>query len=301
VAIVNNMPDAALEATERQFLDILGAAAGELLVRVSLYSLPSVTRDRHALAYLGRSYGAQDELWDRPPDGIIVTGTEPQAVDLEDEPCWDDLTRLISWAESSATSAVLSCLAAHAAALLFDGLSRVPLPAKCSGVFDNAVVQPHPLVEGLTGRVPVPHSRLNDVPREHLAAAGYAMLLESPEASWTVAVKRRGGCQFVLVQGHPEYGTTTLLREYRRDVRRFLEGERAAYPPIPSGYVDDDSIRVLCDFRAAAIAASATGRRVPEFPYDAAARAVVNTWQGPAERFYGNWLRGLAGSAHVHG
>jgi homoserine O-succinyltransferase/O-acetyltransferase len=27
---------------------------------------------------------------------------------------------------------------------------------------------------------------------------------------------------FVLLQGHPEYDSATLLREYRRDVGRFL-------------------------------------------------------------------------------
>jgi hypothetical protein len=37
--LVNNIPDAAFEATERQFVEVLGAAAGPNLVRLHLFSL----------------------------------------------------------------------------------------------------------------------------------------------------------------------------------------------------------------------------------------------------------------------
>ena len=35
---------------------------------------------------------------------------------------------------------------------------------------------------------------------------------------------------FIFFQGHPEYEETTLLREYRRDVGRFLRGQQPHYP-----------------------------------------------------------------------
>ena len=136
--------------------------------------------------------------------------------------------------------------------LLFDGIERETLPAKCSGVFVQEVFPGHPLTEGLGPQVHMPHSRLNDLPSGLLQAGGYTNLIESPEMNWTVAVKDRGRCTFVLVQGHPEYSTTSLLREYRRDMQRFLRGERARAPAIPVGYMDEDSHQLLESFEARA-------------------------------------------------
>ena len=146
-----------------------------------------------------------------PPDALIVTGTEPRTRHLDAEPYWDTLVELITWAEGATVSTVLSCLAAHAALSIFDGIERQRLPNKCSGIFDNSVVHPHPLLAGLPRHVPVPHSRLNDVPTALVEASGYSTLLRGADAGWTVAGERRGNCLFVLCQGHLEYGTDTLL------------------------------------------------------------------------------------------
>jgi hypothetical protein len=40
VGLVNNMPDTALQSTERQFLELIDAAAGGMAVRLRLFSLP---------------------------------------------------------------------------------------------------------------------------------------------------------------------------------------------------------------------------------------------------------------------
>ena len=48
VALVNNMPDPALEDTESQFFDLLDAAAGELPIHVQLFSLPKIVRGERA-------------------------------------------------------------------------------------------------------------------------------------------------------------------------------------------------------------------------------------------------------------
>ena len=43
-------------------------------------------------------YAPLDDLWTSHHDGLIVTGTEPQAADLKDEPFWGSLTRVLEWA-----------------------------------------------------------------------------------------------------------------------------------------------------------------------------------------------------------
>ena len=44
IALVNNMPDSALEATETQFTRLLRAAAGALPVQLRFYYLPEIRR-----------------------------------------------------------------------------------------------------------------------------------------------------------------------------------------------------------------------------------------------------------------
>ena len=186
---------------------------------------------------------------------------------------------------------MLSCLAAHAAALLFDGIERHTLAVKCSGVFVQAIRTDHPLTEGLGGLVRMPHSRLNDLPSALLQADGYANLIESPEMTWTVAVKDRGSRTFVLIQGHPECSTTSLLREYRRDLQRFLRGERSAVPAIPVGYVDAGSHRLLESFAARVLADPSDPELIREFPFEPVEQRLVNTWHDAGARLYANWLR----------
>jgi len=45
IGLINNMPDGALEATERQFLSLLNSASDGMSIRLSLYSLPDVPRN----------------------------------------------------------------------------------------------------------------------------------------------------------------------------------------------------------------------------------------------------------------
>lgn len=288
IALVNNMPDTAFDATERQFVNLVRSTAGPD-AEISMYSLPGIERGAGALASLRQRYLRLDDLWDDPPDALIVTGTEPLAADLTAEPYWQSLAELVTWAADATFSTMLSCLAAHAALLIFDGIERQRLPEKCSGVFANEVLHPHPLVTGLGARAAVPHSRLNDVPTAQLHATGYTVLLESGDAGWAVAAKRRGRCLFVLCQGHLEYGTDTLLREYRRDVRRFLTGQRSTYPQLPHGYVDAVGAE-----RLAALQSAIEGRApqtADAFPYSEIAARLDNVWEQTAARFSGNWLR----------
>ncbi len=144
IGLVNNMPDAALDATERQFRALLDAAAGDFTVRLTLYTLPDVPRTDFGRRQVSR-YASFEDLWARHHDGLIVTGTEPQAADLKDEPFWGSLTRLLEWAERNTHSTVLSCLAAHAGILHIDGIVRRPLGDKRFGIFECVRVSDHPL------------------------------------------------------------------------------------------------------------------------------------------------------------
>ena len=149
IAFINNMPDAALEDTEMQFLELLQAAAGDNLLRVKFYSLPRVPRSERGLLHLSDFYYGIEDLWNSRVDALIMTGTEPLQSDLRQEPYWHALTDVLAWAERNTHSTILSCLAAHAGVLHSDGVPRHPLPDKQFGVFDSACIQnqdhPHEL------------------------------------------------------------------------------------------------------------------------------------------------------------
>src|SRR6478672_2954132 len=129
IGLVNNMPDPALKATERQFMKLLQAAAGPRRIRFHCFSLPSVKRSPEARWHVESEYSELTELRRHKFDGLIVTGAEPVAPELDQEPYWRDLTELIDWAKVNTRSTIWSCLAAHAAVLHLDGIARRQLPA----------------------------------------------------------------------------------------------------------------------------------------------------------------------------
>jgi homoserine O-succinyltransferase len=287
IGLVNNMPDAALDATERQFRALLAAAADGIDLRLTLYTLPEVPRTEFGRRQVS-TYSSLDELWGRAHDGLIVTGTEPLAADLMDEPFWGSLTRVLEWAENNTHSTVLSCLAAHAGILHIDGIVRRPLAGKRFGVFECVRVDDHPLTATAPSRLRMPHSRLNEIREEALLACGYRVLTRSEDAGVDAFVKQRKSL-FVFFQGHPEYEAVTLLLEYRRDIGRFLRKERDTYPPMPEGYLDEDTIEVLKALQVRAL----SDRReelLLEFPTATAAGKVTNTWRSTAVSLYRNWL-----------
>ena len=89
IGLVNNMADAAMGATEHQFLSLLEAAAGDMLVLLTLYAFPEVARKPAGQHRVRSFYFGIEQLWEQPPkqypDGLIVTGREPLAPDLREE------------------------------------------------------------------------------------------------------------------------------------------------------------------------------------------------------------------------
>jgi homoserine O-succinyltransferase/O-acetyltransferase len=291
IGLVNNMPDSALAGTERQFRSLLEAASGSIVARLTFYTMPDVPRSDAGRRYVS-SYCALNDLWDRPLDGLIITGTEPRAADLTEEPYWTSLTQLLQWAERNTFSTVCSCLAAHAAVLYIDGIQRRRLDVKRFGVFDCERVHEHPLTTGAPKRWCMPHSRWNELPEEALMSSGYCVLTRSEDAGVDAFVKQRNSL-FVFFQGHPEYGAVTLLREYRRDIQRFLRRESDTYPPMPQGYFDHETLAVLSALRERALV-HRLEEVMKDFPDALAAGTVANTWSVDAARIYRNWLSYIA-------
>lgn len=293
IGLVNNMPDAALKSTERQFARLLAQASGTTDVRLHLFSLEDVPRGPSARVYLSGRYGGLAALEASRLDGLIVTGAEPVAAALTDEPYWGQLTRVVDWAEHNTASTIWSCLAAHAAVLHLDGIKRRRLPQKRFGLYECVAVSPNGLLEGVPAGMRVPHSRWNDLAEGDLRSHGYRIASRSLEAGIDTFTKQWGSL-FVFFQGHPEYDSDTLFREFRRDAQRFLKGERDDPPCLPLHYLEPRTENAAAHFTARALV-SRDLAAWDAFPHDWACRsAQVGLWQASAAQLYRNWLAHVA-------
>jgi homoserine O-succinyltransferase len=176
IGLINNMPDAALQATERQFMRLLRQAAGDIRIDFHCFSLPSVRRSQPAKGRIESHYTDIADLGRLPIDGLIVTGAEPSASELSGEAFWRDLTDIIDWAKDNTRSAIWSCLAAHVAVLHLDGIERHRLETKCSGVYNCVALSSHWLTNDLPSPFKVAHSRLNELRADDLTMKGYQLL-----------------------------------------------------------------------------------------------------------------------------
>jgi homoserine O-succinyltransferase len=251
IGLINNMPDGALKATERQFMRLLRRAAGDVRIDFHCFSLPSVRRSQSEQGRLEGQYTDIAEIDRLQIDGLIVTGAEPNAATLPQEMFWREFRDIVDWAKHNTRSTIWSCLAAHAAVLHLDDIERKRLETKCSGIYDCLDVSQHWLMQGLPAPFKVAHSRLNEVRADDLTTKGYQLLSYSTRGGVDSFAKDFGS-QFIFFQGHPEYEELSLEREYLRDISRFLVGERDSYPGIPIGYFDAETEQKLAAFAARA-------------------------------------------------
>jgi homoserine O-succinyltransferase/O-acetyltransferase len=289
IGLINNMPDSALLATERQFVSLLNSASNGISVRLSLYSLRGVPRSETGARRISRVYSSAESLRGVELDGLIVTGRESVTPDLADEPYWESFTRTVDWARSHTYSTIWSCLAAHAAVQYMDGIRRVRNSRKHCGLFECRRIADHPIIEGTPSRFRVPHSRWNSIREEDLARYGYDVLTRTANANVDTFLKQEQSL-FLFFQGHPEYEATTLLLEFRRDVGRFLRKESNAYPSIPGGYFDRDTALALTALEERAkIHRSAA--LIAEIDRILEKVSIEQCWRPTAVKIYNNWLK----------
>ena len=289
IGLVNNMPDGALAATERQFRTLVEAAAPERRVELLLFHVPEIARSAAAADRLRARYRPVDQVGAESLDALIVTGAEPLAADLRAEPFWAALTRLVDWADAAGLPTLWSCLAAHAAVLYLDGIVRRPLPQKCSGLFACTPATSDPLLADVGASWISPHSRANTLEEAELAACGYRILSRSPQAGVDAFSRRSGGGLFLFLQGHPEYDESSLALEFKRDLQRFVDGVRPAPPTLPRKVFGAATARRL-DALVEAAERDRRGELMARWPRQDEIVLADNTWRAPAARLYRNWL-----------
>ncbi|MCB1792592.1 MAG: homoserine O-succinyltransferase [Gammaproteobacteria bacterium] len=289
IGLLNMMPDKALAATERQFFRLVGESNPIAQFYLHPFTLPELERGAEAAEHVARYYDSFADLREQGLDALIITGANVVGPDLATQPFWQPLIDVIDWAYDSVTSTLCSCLATHAVLEFRYGQRRRPRPAKTWGVFPHwLVAREHPLVHDVNTRFDVPHSRWNDVSRAQFDAAGLRVLAES-DIGVHLATSP-DGLRFVFFQGHPEYDTISLLKEYKREVVRYAGGFTSAYPPFVENYFVDRDQAILREYRQRLDAARAAGEPLPPFPDTLLVQRLDNTWRDTAHAVVGNWM-----------
>jgi homoserine O-succinyltransferase len=101
----------------------------------------------------------------------------------------------------------------------------------------------------------------------------------------------------VLVQAHPEYGPTSLLREYHRDARRYVIGERDQLPVLPHRCAARRDQARLEELQERITSGERDPALVGAFPFRAVEERAPWPWRAAATKLYANWLAGLPARA----
>ncbi len=286
VGLVNNMPDAALRATELRFARLLKDAAGPLDVRLRLFSLGGIARSDEMRARMTGFYDDAAFLQASQLDALIFAGPGTDG-DPRAETWWPELAHLVDWAEIGTISALFSGQAANAALLHLDGILPRRLPAKKTGIYRSQRAEDDPLFFGLKREALVPHERRSAIAQGDLGAHGYRVLARLEDGSADIFTREPAGhSRFVFLQGHPEYEPDALGRSYLAAMARFLAGESAQRPAVPENYFDRVTEQMLAD-----LAANAPLARHAEIVSTALPR---QSWRDGSVRLFANWLALIA-------
>lgn len=290
IGLLNMMPDAALAATERQFFRLVGESNQIAQFYMHPFTLPELPRSNEARAHVDQHYETFEKIRAEGLDALIITGANVTKPDLSLEPFWEPLKEVVHWAYNNVTSTLCSCLATHAALEFLHGQKRYRLPDKRWGVFRHQVIdRTHPLVIDVDTSFDVPHSRFNEIGRHQFETAGLHVLVESKVAGVHLAVSK-DRFRMIFFQGHPEYDINSLLKEYKREVNRFIARARPDYPPFPENYFSQQVQAILNEYRERVVKALSNDSKSPEFPENLIAPRLHNTWHDTAEAVIDNWI-----------
>jgi len=290
IGFLNLMPNASFQATERQFLRLVGSSNQIVQYYIYPFTIGGVERDERTQKYIDAYYTSFDAVKSAGLDALIITGTNPANPSLEQEPFWEPLGEVIDWATRDVTSVLCSCLAVHAIVKHLHDIERQPLQQKRWGVYSHRITNTrHPLLRNINTRFDVPHSRNNDVSPEQLQAAGFKILVQGAESGVHMAVSP-DTFRIVYLQGHPEYDRVSLLKEYKREVTRYFYGSRDSYPASPENYFNPAIEAIIKPYQAAIIQVRERSESMPPFPESEIEPLLDNTWRDTGKSIFDNWL-----------
>lgn len=307
VGIVNGMPDAVMKDTVMHFFLPLHHASGSTIIIPHQIRLEGLDRGEEAQQYEQDNAISLEYAQETGLDALFVTGSNIPNMPLKDTKFYPQMEKIINWAESAEgpTSTIYSCLASHAYMQIKHEIPRQLLSAKQWGVFEHRVKnENHPLTIGMDTVFDIPHSRWNGISEDKFIDAGMSVLVSSEDAGVHMATSR-DGLRSILWQGHPEYRTNSLMKEWKRDfgnaIVARLKGERVeSLPPFPENYFRGKSKDLIETFREKVLLGhfddqiKKSGKLyMPEETERQIEANIPNRWSSSRRAMLGNWLAAI--------
>ncbi|MEA4997793.1 MAG: homoserine O-succinyltransferase [Candidatus Limiplasma sp.] len=218
IAILNLMPTK--EKTETQLLRLISNSP--LQVEITLLRTGTYEATHTSLDYLDTFYRTLSDVENEFFDGLIITGAPVEKLDFADVLYWEELTRVMDWADQRVFSTLFICWAAQAGLYYHYGIQKHPLSQKLFGVFDTSITDPYDrLLCGLDDTFTVPMSRHTALDEEALARCAEVTVLATSPETGAALVRSKDGRR-VFATGHSEYDRDSLAHEYTRDVAKNL-------------------------------------------------------------------------------
>ena len=152
---------------------------------------------------------------------------------------------------------------------------------KCWGVFEHGVEnKDHSLMSNVQSSIKMCHSRFNDISHTDFLNNKVDSLISSPVVGVQLAAEK--DLSMVYFQGHPEYDDISLLKEYKREIYRYLSGDREDYPPLPENYFDDSAIEVTENFKRLVSSQGPKIELLDQFPESELRKNIRNDWKQSA-------------------
>ena len=243
IAIVNLMPTKV--DTETQLMRLLGNSP--LQVNITLVKTGSYTGTHTPLEHLDKFYKTFDQISSRHFDGMIITGAPVETLPFEQVAYWEELTRIMDYADKYITSTVFICWGAQAALYHYYGIGKVLLPEKLFGVYRvRSLDENEPLLRGMNDIMHIPMARHTAVDETAVAQCKDVKVLAVGDQCGLSIAKSKDNKKFFFT-GHSEYDRFTLRSEYLRDLDKGLPIK----PPVHY-FIDGDTNRVNMKWRSTA-------------------------------------------------
>jgi homoserine O-succinyltransferase len=259
IGLLNLMPDKI--ATETQLARLIASTPLQVeltLVRVGTHASKNTSED-HLITF----YRTWEEVRDQHFDGFIITGAPIETLPFDEVTYWPELTEILDWTTTNVHSTFSICWGAMAALWHFHDVPKHILDDKAFGVYRHRNLQPaSPYLAGFSDDFLVSVSRWTEVRRADVEKVPSLELLMESDDTGVCLLSEKAGRRLYMFN-HIEYDSTTLAKEYFRDVDAGVRIE------IPHDY----------------------------FPNDDPNQPPVNRWRSHAFLLFGNWINQVYQSA----
>ncbi len=230
ILIFNLMP--VKITTETQILRLLSNTP--LQVEITLIYTKMHLSKNTPKEHLDAFYKTFDDVSTHKYDGLIITGAPIEHLDFEEVDYWDEMVRIMKWADTHVTSTMFICWASQAGLYYHYGVPKYMRDEKVFGVFSHRIYsKTNLLTRGFDDEFLAPHSRYTEVRKADIEKVNDLEILADSEEAGIYLVASKD-LRRIFVTGHSEYDPLTLKSEYDRDIAKGLDIK------IPKNYFPGD-------------------------------------------------------------